>query len=249
VTRSWPPTPPRPAGERDPPGPGPASLALAAFFACGAQAGVQRNIVMLHADRLAYMRESLAVDHPVRAIVVVLPQRNACPHEPCNDWMGFLVADKNHIRARNGYLYALATVDGEATPLPVLFLTYKDAQSAALPEGAAVVDWDRYVSTRPGSHYTAEPATQSVARTVAAASPVEVAERPETLPTSPRSGSRQLWAQPERWRGRALRSRWSWAASVARWSGWFEPPGSVGRGRAFAPGGPASSAEWPGADR
>lgn len=126
-----------------------ATLSLLAFFACGAQAGVQRNVVALHADRLAYMRQALAVDRPVQAIVVVLPRRNYCPYEPCNDWMGLLVPDKNHIRAKGGYRYALATVDGGSDPnLPIVFLTYKEAQSAALPEGAAVVDWDRFVLAR-----------------------------------------------------------------------------------------------------
>ena len=36
----------------------------------------------------------------------------------------------------------------DASSLPVVFLNYNKAQSAALPEGAAVVDWDRYVLTR-----------------------------------------------------------------------------------------------------
>ena len=126
-----------------------AALALLAFFACGAQAGVERNIVTLNADRLAFIRQSLTVDHPVKAIVVVLPQRNGCPHEPCNNWMGFLAPDKNHLRAMNGYRYALATVHGGSDfSVPVVFLNPKKAESAALPEGAAVVDWDRYVLTR-----------------------------------------------------------------------------------------------------
>jgi len=127
-----------------------AGLAVAAFFALGAQAGVHRNVATLHADRLAYVRQSLSIDSPVQAIAVVLPRRNGCPAEPCNDWMGFLAPGKNHIRAANGYRYALATVHGADDPstVPITVHTYKEAQAAAWPEGTAVIDWDRYVLTR-----------------------------------------------------------------------------------------------------
>jgi hypothetical protein len=112
--------------------------------AFGAQAGVLRNIVNIHARQIDFIRQELMAKDPDKydTVIVILPKWNECITEPCGPWFGWVTDPIWELRRNGAYRYVLATVGVNPNDKEISYVYYK--LSNDIPQNAVVVDWNTY---------------------------------------------------------------------------------------------------------
>jgi len=112
--------------------------------AFGAQAGVLRNIVNIHARQIDFIRQELLVKNPdsYDTVIVILPKWNKCVTEPCGPWFGWSTDPIWELRRPGAYRYALATIGTDPTIKELIYVYYN--LPTDIPPNAVVVDWNDY---------------------------------------------------------------------------------------------------------
>lgn len=112
--------------------------------ALGAQAGVLRNIVNIHARQIDFIRQELMAKNPdsYDTVIVILPKWNKCITEPCGPWFGWSTDPIWELRRPGAYRYALATIGTDPTKKELTYVYYN--LSTDIPPNAVVVDWNTY---------------------------------------------------------------------------------------------------------
>jgi hypothetical protein len=118
-----------------------AAVALVVFWCAGARSGLRRGIVEIGVAQVSFVRSALAGHGEVSRILVVLPERNGCPTEPCDLWNGVLAPYELHARQQGFYLWALRLERGTSQAKPAVEFT-RTLPEPPLPDGTLVVDWN-----------------------------------------------------------------------------------------------------------
>ena len=111
------------------------------FWCAGARSGLRRGIVEIGVAQVSFVRSALAGHGEVSRILVVLPERNGCPTEPCDLWNGVLAPYELHARQQGFYLWALRLERGTSQAKPAVEFT-RTLPEPPLPDGTLVVDWN-----------------------------------------------------------------------------------------------------------
>jgi hypothetical protein len=117
-----------------------------ATIAFGAQAGTLDGYVIDRMRLLDFIRAEAVSQDPssYRDIIVVMPEAHG--PEPREFWVGRSFQDRYHMTREAAYRYALATV---GIPPESKTITFVEEQPQEIPSGSAVVDWRKYLLSRP----------------------------------------------------------------------------------------------------
>lgn len=124
-----------------------AAAALVAFWCAGARSGLRRGMVAPGARQFAFVRSELSDCRPAFRIRVLLPERNGCVVEPCDNIQGSLAPDSFHASQVGFYRFARALACGEPESPPTVEFLHPASTGAEVPttEGTVIVDWNEFV--------------------------------------------------------------------------------------------------------